>query len=201
MRKQENINTFGMKHIVQGNYSKFRVTLTQKSGELIQPYIPTATCEVKISLRGERVYEYKEYEQAENVLTFSDNGCLMVGMYELEVRIIDSEQHRLRCMYREQVRVVASNDDIPTDASFETDDVDPEYRTVNVDTDEDGFVVTGKQLRKIFDSTNFNDFGSLRYLYKYIEKSGAIDRMKEMGLDEGDTIKVFDYEFEYYDEF
>ena len=112
-----------MKYIVQGNYSKFRVTLTQKSGELIQPYIPTATCEVKISLRGERVYEYKEYEQAENVLTFSDNGCLMVGMYELEVRIIDSEQHRLRCMYREQVRVVASNDDIPTNASFETDDV------------------------------------------------------------------------------
>ena len=69
------------------------------------------------------MYEYKEYEQAENVLTFSDNGCLMVGMYELEVRIIDSEQHRLRCMYREQVRVVASNDDIPTNASFETDDV------------------------------------------------------------------------------
>lgn len=113
-----------MKHIVQGNYSKFRVTLTQKSGELITPYIPTATDEVNISLRGARVYEYKEYEQAENVLTFSDNGCLRVGMYELEVRIIDSEQHRLRCMYRDQVRVVASNDDIPTDASFETDDVE-----------------------------------------------------------------------------
>lgn len=113
-----------MKYIVQGNYSKFKVTLTQKSGELIQPYIPTATDEVKISLRGARVYEYKEYEQAENVLTFSDNGCLRVGMYELEVRIIDSEQHRLRCMYRKQVMVVASNDDIPTDASFETDDVE-----------------------------------------------------------------------------
>lgn len=112
-----------MKYIVQGNYSKFRVTLTQKSGELIQPYIPTATDEVKISLRGARVYEYKEYEQAENVLTFSDNGCLRVGIYELEVRIIDNEQHRLRCMYREQLRVVASNDDVPTDASFDDDDV------------------------------------------------------------------------------
>lgn len=111
-----------MKYIVQGNYSKFRVTLTQKSGELIQPYIPTATDEVKISLRGARVYEYKEYEQAGNVLTFSDNGCLRVGVYELEVRIIDSEQHRLRCMYREQLRVVASNEDVPTDASFDTDD-------------------------------------------------------------------------------
>ena len=113
-----------MKYIVAGNYAKFSVTLTQKSGELIQPYIPTATDEVNISLRGARVYEYKEFEQAENVLTFSDNGCLRVGMYELEVRIIDSEQHRLRCMYRAQLRVVASNDDIPTDASFDADDIE-----------------------------------------------------------------------------
>lgn len=112
-----------MKYIVQGNYSMFKVTLTQRSGELIQPYIPTATDEVNISLRGARVYEYKEYEQSSNVLTFADNGCLKVGLYELEVRIIDSEQHRLRCMYRKQVMVVASNDDIPTNASFSDDDV------------------------------------------------------------------------------
>lgn len=113
-----------MKNIVQGNYRRFSVTLTQKSGELIEPYVPTDTDEVNISLRGARVYEYKEYEQAENVLTFSDNGCLKVGLYELEVRIVDGEKHRLRCMYREQVRVVASNDDIPADASFDDNAVD-----------------------------------------------------------------------------
>ena len=65
----------------------------------------------------------------------------------------------------------------------------------------DVYTVKGKQLKKIFDSTNFNDFGSLRYLYKYIEKDGAIDRMIEMGLKEGDSIRIFDYEFEYYDEY
>ena len=27
--------------------------------------------------------------------------------------------------------------------------------------------------------------GSLRYLYKYIEKNGAIDRLKELGMEEG----------------
>ena len=41
----------------------------------------------------------------------------------------------------------------------------------------------------------------MRYLYKYIEKSGAMERLLEMGLEEGDTIRVFDYEFEYWDEF
>lgn len=84
---------------------------------------------------------------------------------------------------------------------FELDDKDPEYKNVEVSLENGVYVVTGKQLKKIFDSTNFNDFGSLRYLYKYIEKKGAIDKMLEMGMKEGDTIKVFDYEFEYYDEY
>ena len=49
-------------------------------------------------------------------------------------------------------------------------------------------------------STNFNDMGSLRYLYKYIEKNGAIDRLKELGLSEGDTIRIEDYDMEYWEE-
>ena len=63
------------------------------------------------------------------------------------------------------------------------------------------YVLSGKQLQKIFDSTNFNDMGSLRYLYRYIEKKGAIEKLLEMGLEEGDIIRIFDYEFEYWDEY
>lgn len=84
---------------------------------------------------------------------------------------------------------------------FEKDEEDPTYREVYVERDNEAYVITGKQLKKIFNSTNFNDSGSMRYLYKYIEKSGAIDKLLEIGLEEGDTIRVFDYEFEYWDEF
>ncbi len=78
---------------------------------------------------------------------------------------------------------------------------EPDFRDINIDVDDNGvFVLTGKQLRKIFDSTNFNDTGSLRYLYKYIESKGVFDQLIEEGLEDGDTVKVFDYEFEYYEE-
>ncbi|QOX62776.1 GTPase ObgE [Anoxybacterium hadale] len=83
---------------------------------------------------------------------------------------------------------------------FEKDKEDPDYREIYASRRGNAYVLEGKQLRKIFNSTNFNDMGSLRYLYKYIEKNGAIEKLKELGLDEGDTIKVFDYEFEYFDE-
>ncbi|MCQ2561310.1 MAG: GTPase ObgE [Clostridia bacterium] len=75
-----------------------------------------------------------------------------------------------------------------------------DYREIYIEETAEGFHVWGKQLEKIFNSTNFNDAGSLRYLYRYIEDNGAIDRMLEMGLDEGDIITVIDYDFEYYDE-
>lgn len=112
-----------MKYLVAGNYTRFAVTLTQKSGELITPYIPTEGDVVLISLYGARRFDYPNYTQAQNVLTFEDNGCLQVGLYCLEVKITEANTHKLRCMYREQIRVVASNDDIPTDASFTDDDV------------------------------------------------------------------------------
>lgn len=84
---------------------------------------------------------------------------------------------------------------------FETDDREPDYKEVYASKEGDVYVLSGKQLQKIFDSTNFNDMGSLRYLYRYIEKKGAIEKLLEMGLEEGDIIRIFDYEFEYWDEY
>lgn len=83
---------------------------------------------------------------------------------------------------------------------FESDSFDPDYRTVRVVFDGRNYILEGKQLEKIFNSTNFNDAGSLRYLYRYIENSGAIEKMKEMGIEDGDTIRIKDFEFEYFDE-
>jgi GTP-binding protein len=84
--------------------------------------------------------------------------------------------------------------------NVDVDDIDPNYREVYVERDGDVFVLSGGQLEKIFNSTNFNDTGSLRYLYKYIEKSGAIAKMKEMGLEEGDTVRIKGFEMEFWDE-
>lgn len=85
---------------------------------------------------------------------------------------------------------------------FAAEENDPAYRHIEAryDEAEDVYVLSGRQLDKIFRSTNFNDMGSLRYLYKYIERSGAIDRLKELGLEEGDIIRINDYDMEYWDE-
>ncbi|MDR2296067.1 MAG: GTPase ObgE [Clostridiales Family XIII bacterium] len=77
---------------------------------------------------------------------------------------------------------------------------DPHYRDVAISMDGPVYVLAGPQLLKIFNSTNFNDMGSVRYLYKHIEKCGAADRLKAMGLRDGDTVRIRDFEFIWYDE-
>jgi GTP-binding protein len=77
---------------------------------------------------------------------------------------------------------------------------EPHYRDIDVAMDGSVYVLTGLQLLKIFNSTNFNDMGSVRYLNKHLEKCGAAERLRDMGLRDGDTIRMYDYEFVWYDE-
>ena len=97
---------------------------------------------------------------------------------------------------------VTPQEEPETDLWMTAEDYEDEDRDkVNIEFDGDAYVLTGKKLRKIFDSTNMNDTSSLRYLYKYLDKSGAIAQMKEMGLDEGDTISIYGMEFDYVEEY
>ncbi len=83
---------------------------------------------------------------------------------------------------------------------FDIHDSDEDYRDIHVTKQDKIYILSGKQLEKIFNSTNFNDLDSLRYLYKYIRLKGAVDQMKALGIEEGDIVKIKEYEFEYIDE-
>jgi len=138
--------------------------------------------------------EFKEYVESKGYQVFPMSAPLDLGVHEL----LTAALHEL-----EKVEANPIEEEDIEYFDFEADERDPNYREIYVDYDEEDGVYTldGKQLEKIFNSTNFNDMGSLRYLYKYIEKNGAIERLKEMGLEEGDIIRIKDYELEYWDEF
>lgn len=138
-----------------------------------------------------RYITFKEYVEGKGYQVFPISAPINQGVHEL-LAAAAAELHR--------IEQAPAEEEIVEYYDFGRDKEDPDYREIHASRDGDIYVLEGKQLRKIFNSTNFNDFGSLRYLYKYIEKNGAIDKLKELGLEEGDTIRIFDYEFEYYDE-
>jgi len=78
---------------------------------------------------------------------------------------------------------------------------EPDYREIRITEAEDGaFVLEGKQLHKIFDSTNFNDHGSIGYLNKFLISNKVIRKLKERGLEDGCTIRIKDFDMEWYDD-
>lgn len=134
---------------------------------------------------------FKEYAENQGYAVFPISAPINLGVPEIMA-------------YAAKILAEVENtsmEEIMETFDFEREDTDDNYRKVEVRRDNDKYVIEGKQLTKIFNSTNFNDIGSVRYLYKYIEKSGAIEKLKSMGLKEGDTVCIRDFEFEYIDEF
>lgn len=78
----------------------------------------------------------------------------------------------------------------------ELDEVQDEGLQIDI---EDGvYVVTGKSLRRIMYSVNFDDMESLQYFQKAMESQGVFDRLREMGIEDGDTVRIYEIEFEFY---
>ena len=65
--------------------------------------------------------------------------------------------------------------------------------------DGDVFVVTGEEIEKILKMTWFASDEAFVRFSKKLRRLGIDDKLKEMGIEEGDIIRILDYEFEYKD--
>lgn len=68
-----------------------------------------------------------------------------------------------------------------------------------VSKEDDIFIIEGKFLNRLIFSTNFDSMDSLTYFQRELRKRGVIDELKEMGMKDGDTVRIEDIEFEYHD--
>lgn len=70
----------------------------------------------------------------------------------------------------------------------------------NVYIDENSvFIVEGERIDKMLGYTNLESEKGFNFFQKFMKSSGAIDRLEELGIEEGDTVRVGDYlEFDYY---
>lgn len=91
-----------------------------------------------------------------------------------------------------------------TDLAIEDDErFIPEERrftyTINP-IDEDGlkvYVVEGSFVDRLLLAVNVNDPDSLRYFHKVLRNKGILDELRAMGIEDGDMVRLNDFEFEY----
>ncbi|WP_294855817.1 GTPase ObgE [uncultured Oscillibacter sp.] len=64
-------------------------------------------------------------------------------------------------------------------------------------TDDGVWVVDGPWLQRLMSNVNLNDYESRMYFDRTLRDSGLYQRLEEMGIQDGDTVSLYDYEFEY----
>lgn len=71
----------------------------------------------------------------------------------------------------------------------------PEYE---IHRDEEGrYVIEGAFVDRVMSRVNTQDIDSIRYLQASLQRKGIMDELLNMGIKDGDIVKIKEYEFEY----
>ena len=59
------------------------------------------------------------------------------------------------------------------------------------------YFVEGEWLYNFMGQINFSDYESLSFFQRVLAKNGVFDMLREAGIEEGDTVNIYDFEFEF----
>lgn len=74
-----------------------------------------------------------------------------------------------------------------------------EEKTFNIRIENGVYIVEGDFIDYLLSSVNLDDSDSIKYFQKVLRKRGIVDELKRLGVQDGDTVKMYDLEFEYFD--
>ncbi len=59
------------------------------------------------------------------------------------------------------------------------------------------YYVEGEWLYNFMGQINFSDYESLNFFQRVLVKNGVIEKLREAGIEEGDTVNIYDFEFDF----
>ena len=92
---------------------------------------------------------------------------------------------------------------LPPVTIFEPEYVEPELKPdsaddLNISLYDDVWVIEGAWMERLVRNINFSDYESRMFFDKSLRQAGLYDRLEEHGIKDGDTISIYNIEFEYH---
>lgn len=135
----------------------------------------------------EQIKEFKEYIENKGYKFFPIMAPISYGTKEL---------------MNETVKMLAELPPIvryKEEPKPETEVLDSQDRSVKIEKHGETYVITGEWLIQLMNSVNFDDFESLHYFERVLIKTGVMGKLRKAGVKEGDTVSMYDMEFEFFD--
>ena len=70
--------------------------------------------------------------------------------------------------------------------------------TVEFDEEEEMYVVEGPKIEKMLGYTNLDSEKGFQFFNKFLKDSGILDELEALGIEEGDTVRMYGLQFDYY---
>lgn len=167
------------------DYKTINLELNRWNPELAERPMIVAANKCDIASR-EQIDRFKSYIEKQGITCFEISAATNTGLQPL----LDEIAVRLK--------------DLPPIMEYHPEPLSPEqFRQRNADEKftvriEDGvYFVEGAWLTHVIAMVDVNDYESLQYFQRVLRSSGVIDKLEEMGIEEGDTVNILNFEFEY----
>lgn len=134
----------------------------------------------------EALENYERIKKCSDYKTFPISAATNTGLSEL---------------LREVEKTLEScKEDIVFEADYEEYTEEAEiHEAFTVAKEQDGlYSVTGVGVEKMMGYTNIDTEKGFAFFQKYLREKGIIDELVKEGVQEGDTVRIYDLEFEYY---
>jgi GTP-binding protein len=70
----------------------------------------------------------------------------------------------------------------------------------DVEINEEGYRLIGKRLLRMVAMTDLENEEAVRYLQRRLERIGVLDRLRNLGIEEGDEVEIGEFSFNFTDE-
>ena len=68
---------------------------------------------------------------------------------------------------------------------------------LSIENFDDVWTIEGAWIERLMQNVNFSDHESRMYFDRVLRNAGVYKRLEDMGIEDGDTISIYNMEFEY----
>ena len=129
--------------------------------------------------------EFKEYIESKGLQYFEIIAPIAEGTQDL-VNAVAKELQKLP-----PVKIYEKQEITPKDI------LKTAKQDFKIIVEDDVYIVEAEWLGKILMKTDLNDYSSLQYFQNVLQSSGIIKALVDRGITEGDTVSIYDLEFDY----
>lgn len=118
--------------------------------------------------------------------------------YNKVIKISAATRHGVEDLMKEAARMLSEIPVTDIEISEEERYVPEEKSFTYAIRKEDGiYIVEGSFVDRLLASVNVNDPDALRYFHKVLKNKGVLQELRDMGIEDGDVVRLNDFEFEY----